>query len=64
MDPNTFNLDPDPEIRPNLDPDPGLCYLSILNKIIKTNFREKQFSVPDPQHLLILIMALPVPGTE
>ena len=36
MDPNTLNLDPDPEFWPNLDPDPemwlnldpdpGLCY--------------------------------------
>ena len=26
VDPNTLNLDPDPEFRPNLDPDPGLCY--------------------------------------
>ena len=23
MDPNTLNLDPDPEYWPNLDPDPG-----------------------------------------
>ena len=28
MDPNTLNLDPDPntEFWPNLNPDPGLCY--------------------------------------
>ena len=26
VDPNTLNLDPDPEFWPNLDPDPGLCY--------------------------------------
>ena len=26
MDPNTLNLDPDPEFRPNLDLDPGLGY--------------------------------------
>ena len=25
-DPNTLNLDPDPEYRPILDPDPGLYY--------------------------------------
>ena len=26
VDPNTLNLDPDPEFRPNLDLDPGLGY--------------------------------------
>ena len=26
MDPNTLNLDPDPEFWPNVDPDPGLGY--------------------------------------
>ena len=26
VDPNTLNLDPDPEFWPNLDPDPGLNY--------------------------------------
>ena len=26
VDPNTLNLDPDPEFWPNLDPDPGLYY--------------------------------------
>ena len=26
VDPNTLNLDPDPEFWPNLDPDPGLWY--------------------------------------
>ena len=26
VDPNTLNLDPDPECWPNLNPDPGLCY--------------------------------------
>ena len=25
VDPNTLNLDLDPEFSPNLDPDPGLC---------------------------------------
>ena len=25
MDPNTLNLDPDPEFWPNLVPDPGIC---------------------------------------
>ena len=25
VDPNTFNLDPDPEFWPNLDPYPELC---------------------------------------
>ena len=27
VDPNTLNLSADPECWPNLDPDPGLCYL-------------------------------------
>ena len=27
FDPHKMNLDPDPEFWPNLDPDPGLCYL-------------------------------------
>ena len=26
VDPNTFNLDPDPGFWPNLDPDPEFCY--------------------------------------
>ena len=26
VDPNTLNLDPDPEFWPNLDPDLGLCH--------------------------------------
>ena len=26
VNPNTLNLDPDPEFLPDLDPDPGLCY--------------------------------------
>ena len=48
MDPNTLNLDPDPEFwpnfvpNPNLGSDPGL--LSILKEKFK-NFRVKLFSI-------------------
>ena len=42
MDPNTLNLDPDPEFWPNLDPDqdPELCYQLNERKNIldKNNF--------------------------
>ena len=34
VDPNTLNLDPDPEFWPNLDPDPELYY-QFLKKISK-----------------------------
>ena len=39
MDPNTLNLDPDPECWFNLDPG----YAINFEKIIKNEFREKQF---------------------
>ena len=37
VDPNTLNLYPDPDIRPNLDPDPdpGLKYKSWKQKNLK-----------------------------
>ena len=48
MDPNTLNLDldPDPEFWPKLDPDTdtGLCYHFEINKN-KNNLREKQLPV-------------------
>ena len=31
VDPNTLNLDPDPEFSSNLDLDPGLCYKFLKN---------------------------------
>ena len=41
MDPNSLNLNPDPEFCLHLDPDPdpGLCY-----QLCKNSFREKLFS--------------------
>ena len=41
MDPNTLNLDPDPECWFNLDPG----YAINFEKIIKNEFREKQFKI-------------------
>ena len=45
MDPNTLNLDTDPDFWPNLDPDFGLpvCYQFWRGKNIKNNFRENNF---------------------
>ena len=37
VDPNTMNLDPEPEFLSNLDPDLGL-FLSILKEKFKANF--------------------------
>ena len=39
VDPNTWNLDPDPGFWPNLDP--GLYVQAILKEKIQNNFREK-----------------------
>ena len=33
VDPNTLNLDPDLGFRPNLDPDPRLCYAFLKKKL-------------------------------
>ena len=38
VDPNTFNLDPDPEFLHNLDPGPGLCYKFSRNTIFLKKF--------------------------
>ena len=43
VDPNTLNLDPDPEFLPSLNPDLGLCF-QFSRKKFKNNFRE-QFSL-------------------
>ena len=44
MDPNTLNLDLDPEFWPNLDPDPGLCYKFLKEKLKNTViFKENHF---------------------
>ena len=42
VDPNTFNLDPDPGFWPNLDPDPDST--STLKEKIRNNSREKLFA--------------------
>ena len=45
VDPNTLNLEPDPEFWHNLEFGYGSrVILSILKKIIKSTFREKLFS--------------------
>ena len=45
MDPNTFNVDLDPGLWPNLDPDPDPGpYYKFWKKKIKNNFREEQLS--------------------
>ena len=40
MEPDTLNLDPDPEFWPNLDPDQGYV-INFETKIIKNNVRNK-----------------------
>ena len=40
VNPNTLNLDPDPEYWPNMDPDPVLCYYQFEKKIyLKPNIK-------------------------
>ena len=44
MDLNTLNLDLNPEFWPNLDPDPGLCYKFLKEKLKNTViFKENHF---------------------
>ena len=44
VDPNTLNLDPDPKLWSNLDPDPGLpvCY-QFQNKNFETILEKNNF---------------------
>ena len=41
VDPNTMNLDPDPEFCPNFNPDPGLCYEFVEQKFKVVIIRNK-----------------------
>ena len=43
VDPNSLNLDPDPEFLFNLDLDPGLCNQFWRKKMIKTIFEKNKF---------------------
>ena len=43
MDPNTLDLDPDPEFCSNLDPDPGLGYVINFENNLLNNLRGKTF---------------------
>ena len=55
VDPNTLNLDPDPIVLPNLDPDPGLpvpvCYNFFITKEekfpFKNSFNCKKLMAPE-----------------
>ena len=44
MEPDTLNLDPDPEFWPNLDPDQGYV-INFETKIIKNMLEIKPFSL-------------------
>ena len=54
VDPNAFNVDPDPKCWPNLDPDPGYLYISFektiykkKNSFKKTFFQQKKIRIPE-----------------